>query len=200
MSGDDAEWRELIAQYEQTATSDAAAMPWPERENLDSSRDPSPQVTSQPTAGDPGSPDEEKPPPGPDGAPDAGPPGASAPGGGADAGDRRAPGAGSDRTRVVRPASPVWRPATDAAEDEDDHYVPPTPPPLPSLDPVAKGAWAALFGGPAYLLLATFLGWQVSGLAALAAVTAFVGGFAVIVFRMGDGPSRGDGPDNGAVV
>jgi hypothetical protein len=48
--------------------------------------------------------------------------------------------------------------------------------------------------------VATFLSWSISGWAALAAVTAFVGGFAVVILRMGDGPSRGDGPDNGAVV
>ena len=214
MSGDDAAWRELIARYELPATPDPAAAPWPERENLDN-RDPSPQVAGQPASGDQASAGGEDP-PGPGDAPDADTagasdtdtpdagdadtPGAGTPGSGTDSGDRRPGGAGGDRTRVVRPASPLWRPATDAAEDEDDQYVPPPPPPLPSLDPVAKGAWAALFGGPAYLLLATFLGWQVSGLAALAAVTAFVGGFAVVVFRMGDGPSRGDGPDNGAVV
>ncbi len=214
MSSDDAAWRELIAHYELPAAPDPAAAPWPERENLDN-HDPSPQAAEQPASGDQASAGGEDP-PGPGDAPEADTAGASdtetpgagdadtpeagTPGSSTDSGDRRPGGAGSDRTRVVRPASPLWRPATDAAEEEDNQYVPPPPPPLPSLDPVAKGAWAALFGGPAYLLLATFLGWQVSGLAALAAVTAFVGGFAVVVFRMGDGPSRGDGPDNGAVV
>jgi hypothetical protein len=40
----------------------------------------------------------------------------------------------------------------------------------------------------------------VPGWAALLAVVAFVGGFAVVVLRLGDGPSRGQGPDNGAVL
>jgi len=35
MSGDDAAWRELIAQYDVPASPDPAAAPWPERENLD---------------------------------------------------------------------------------------------------------------------------------------------------------------------
>ncbi len=106
-----------------------------------------------------------------------------------------------DRTRVVRHAHPIRQPApADAYQDDDDRYVPPPPPPLPKLDSVGKGAWAALFGGPGDLVLATILGWQVSGWAALAAVTAFVGGFATVIVRMGDGPSRGDGPDSGAVV
>jgi hypothetical protein len=102
-----------------------------------------------------------------------------------------------DRTRVIKPAVPVQLPADD--DDEDDHYIPPPPPPLPVLDPVAKGAWTALFGGPAYLLTATMTGWQMPGWATFGAVAAFVGGFAVIIMRMGDRPS-GSGPDNGAVL
>jgi hypothetical protein len=71
---------------------------------------------------------------------------------------------------------------------------------LPHLDSVAKGAWTALFGGPAYLLVASIVGWVVPGWAALGAVAAFVGGFTIVVLRLGDGPSRGAGPDNGAVL
>jgi hypothetical protein len=84
--------------------------------------------------------------------------------------------------------------------EDDDHFVPPPPPPLPKIDPVTKGAWAALFGGPAYLLVATAAGWTVPGIAAFCAVAAFVGGFAVLVLRMDDGPPRDSGPDDGAVV
>ena len=65
---------------------------------------------------------------------------------------------------------------------------------------MAKGAWAALFGGPAYLLVAVMVGWEVPGWAAFLAVAAFVGGFATLVVRMGDQPPRDSGPDNGAVV
>ncbi len=83
---------------------------------------------------------------------------------------------------------------------EDERYIPPPLPPLPKLDPIAKGAWIALFGGPGYLLLATLLGWQLAGWSELAAVIAFVAGFVVLVFRLGDGPSKKDGPDQGAVV
>jgi hypothetical protein len=68
--------------------------------------------------------------------------------------------------------------------DDDEHYIPPAPPPLPKLDPVTKGAWAALFGGPGYLMAATAAGWSVSGLAAFCAVAAFVAGFAILVLRM----------------
>jgi hypothetical protein len=102
-----------------------------------------------------------------------------------------------DRARVIKPVVPAQLPAADEGED---HYVPPAPPPLPALDPVAKGAWAGLFGGPAYLLVATTAGWVLPGWATFGAVAAFVGGFAVLVIRMGDKPSRGSGPDSGAVL
>ena len=85
-------------------------------------------------------------------------------------------------------------------EDLDDRYIPPPTPPLPKLDPMVKGAWTALFGGPAYLFVATLLSWQVPGWAELAAIIAFVAGFTILVIRLGDGPSRRDGPDQGAVV
>jgi hypothetical protein len=85
-------------------------------------------------------------------------------------------------------------------DDQDERYVPPYVPPQPKLDPVAKGAWTALFGGPGYLFLATTLGWQVPGWAELGAIVAFITGFVILVSRLGDGPSRRDGPDQGAVV
>jgi hypothetical protein len=227
VSGDEAMWRDLIARYEMPVAGDAAAMPWPERENLqNSAREPSRHVADAPPAVElgPGTGEEQPETPagtaaggtGEAGTAEAGMAEADSTGGettGAGTaqatapanGDRRVPGAGADRTRVVRHAHPVPRPAAadaDAAEDEDEdgHYVPPPPPPLPTLDSVGKGAWAALFGGPCYLVVATILGWSVSSWAALAAVAAFVSGFAVVILRMGDGPSRGDGPDNGAVV
>ncbi len=110
-------------------------------------------------------------------------------------------GSGTDRTRVIRPAAaPAPRSPAEDDRDEDEHYVPPPPPPLPHLDPVTKGAWTALFGGPAYLLVASIAGWAVPGWAALGAVAAFIGGFTAVVLRLSDRPSRDDDPDNGAVL
>ena len=90
------------------------------------------------------------------------------------------------------------------ADDDGEHFIPPAPPPLPRLDPLAKGAWAALFGGPGYLVVATAADWSVSGLAAFCAVAAFVAGFAILVLRMNDpdsnGPGGPDDGDDGAVV
>ena len=86
------------------------------------------------------------------------------------------------------------------ADPADDHFVPPPPPPLPKLNPATKAAWLFLFGGPCYLLIATAVGWAISGLAAFLAVAAFIGGFAVLVLRMDNGGPRDSGPDDGAVV
>jgi hypothetical protein len=103
--------------------------------------------------------------------------------------------------RRIRGPTARGVPADGRPTDDDEHYVPPAPPPLPKLDPVTKGAWAALFGGPGYLMVATAAGWSVSGLAAFCAVAAFVAGFAILVLRMHEpGPGGPDDGDDGAVV
>lgn len=177
---EEAAWRELVSRLELPSYIDPRHAPWPDRENLSG--------TGPGTGAGPGS----------------GP-------------------AGSGAARVIRPATsrPVADAGDSAAEpvggddpddgefsdgwlfDDDesaDRYIPPPVPPLPALDPVAKGAWAALFGGPGYLFLATLFGWQVPGWAELAALIAFVTGFSLLVIRLGDGPSRRDGPDQGAML
>ncbi len=66
---------------------------------------------------------------------------------------------------------------------------------------MAKGAWVALFGGPGYLVLATAVGWTITGLSAFLSVAAFVAGFAILVLRMHDpGPGGPNDGDDGAVV
>jgi hypothetical protein len=104
-------------------------------------------------------------------------------------------------SRRIRGPTARGVPADRTPTDDDEHYIPPAPPPLPKLDPVTKGAWAALFGGPGYLIVATAAGWSVSGLAAFCAVAAFVAGFAILVLRMHEsGPGGPDDGDDGAVV
>jgi hypothetical protein len=104
-----------------------------------------------------------------------------------------------DRARVIRPASDPrsWTPADEAEEDEP--YVPPQLPPPAKMDAVTKGAWVALVCGPAYLLLGTLAGWTISGTEALVAIAAFIGGFVILVIKMGDRPKRDDN-DDGAVL
>ncbi|MEV0229065.1 hypothetical protein [Nonomuraea sp. NPDC050786] len=105
--------------------------------------------------------------------------------------------------RVVKPSE---EPSPDEdAEDEEDgeeegHFEPPPPPPLPKLDLTTKLAWVALFGGPAYLLVAAMASWHMEGWALFTAVAAFIGGFVALVVRMGDGPPNDSGWDDGAVL
>jgi hypothetical protein len=196
VSGEDAAWRDLVARFDLPGDPDGTPPPWPEREDLRTARHRQPRIDT-----------DTRDAPGPGESPESASADLAEPANadGPDRGDDQAaadnPGkpetAIADRTRVIKPATPVQLPAN---EDDDDHYTPPPPPPLPALDPVAKGAWTALFGGPAYLLTATMAGWVIPGWATFGAVAAFVGGFTVVVVRMGDKPSRGSGPDNGAVV
>lgn len=108
--------------------------------------------------------------------------------------------------RVVKPPDeddpPLDDDPVDEADDEADegHFEPPPPPPLPKLDLATKLAWVALFGGPAYLLVAAMASWHMEGWALFTAVAAFIGGFVALVVRMGDGPPNDSGWDDGAVL
>ncbi len=101
-------------------------------------------------------------------------------------------------------AASSWRTSgTPATDPDDEHFVPPPPPPLPRLEPLTKAAWAGLFGGPGYLLVATAAGWSIPGIAVFCAIAAFVAGVALLVLRLNDsGPpsSDDDGDGDGAVV
>ena len=200
-----AAWRDLVAQYATPATADGTPVPWPTREDLPgaaASEDAADLDTGSPDTADLDAPDL-----------DATEPEAADLDTNADAADGEDPEPGDAPTapganpipgvipappqlRIIRPAVPAPIPA----DDDDEHFVPPIPPPLPRLDPITKGAWVALFGGPAYLLIAVMLNWQVPGWAAFCAVAAFVGGFATLVVHMGERPPRDSGPDDGAVV
>jgi hypothetical protein len=85
-------------------------------------------------------------------------------------------------------------------EEEDEQYVPEPLPPPARLDPMAKAAWVAVIGGPAYLLIAgLFMNLTVSPVAAFIAVGAFIGGFVTLIVKGGD-RSRRDDDDDGAVL
>ena len=89
---------------------------------------------------------------------------------------------------------------TAASWDDEGHFVPPTPPPLPALDPRRKAAGVALFGSPALMLLGIVLGWTYPGWISFLLVTAFVGGFGYLVATMPRGNDRGWPGDDGAVI
>lgn len=92
------------------------------------------------------------------------------------------------------------QPDETTVDDSDDHFVPPPPPPVPRPDPLTVAGWMALFGGPAYLLVATMLDWTTPGWLAFAAVGAFVGGFVLLVLRLGEDRDGNGDEDDGAVV
>jgi hypothetical protein len=169
VSGDEAAWRDLVARFDAPVAPVADTAPWPEAEDLPGQAPAPPDPPADPSA----TPDQ----------PGAKPAGVSLP---------------IDRTRVIRPAGDPR--SYSPPEEEDEPYVPEPLPPPGKLDPVTKGAWAAVIGGPGYLLIATIvLHWSISGIAAFAAVAAFVGGFITLVIKLGD-HSRGDDDDNGAVL
>lgn len=85
------------------------------------------------------------------------------------------------------------------AEDPDEGYVPPEPPPLPRGDLVSMLAWAAVVLGPLFLFVAGLFWRDANRLWLVLAVVAFVGGFVALVMRL---PARrdADSDDDGAVV
>ena len=218
VSGEEAAWRDLVARFDEPVDTDAEQAPWPARENLtESARDrqrPDQDAADEwerPRPGDRPGPASLPARPGaglwPEAADEAGTeprgePAAESPAGSDTAPQEPAsapkPDHRADRPRIIRRAGP-GRPDqfADEDEDEDDRYIPPPPDPLPPLDPVAKGAWAGVLGGPGYLLIARLAGWYIPPWAALVAIVAFVGGFATLVVRMRD---QRDDDDDGAVV
>ena len=82
--------------------------------------------------------------------------------------------------------------------EDDGHFEPPAPPPLPETDPITRLAWGALLGGPGLILIATMLGFTLEPWIDLLAIAAFLGGFVTLVARMRD--RKPDSWDDGAVV
>lgn len=140
----------------------------------------------------------------PDGAEDSGGTGKAG-----DAGDERtkdepaerlggsisfAPGVGPRDYTVPGPSE------DDFDEDDEGHFVPPEPPPLPTADTTAKFAWLGVIGGPVLLLLAVLLGWEMTWWLSTLSVGGFLGGFVTLVARMKTDDEGDDDPGRGAVV
>jgi hypothetical protein len=110
---------------------------------------------------------------------------------------------GDEWAEFRREPAPEALPRELADLDDEEHFVPPPAPPIPSGDVVTRLAWTGLIGGPLYLTLAQILNWNVDGLTSLAslvAVGAFVGGIITLLTRMKDEPYPDDSDDDGAVV
>ncbi|WP_128429222.1 hypothetical protein [Streptomyces cyaneus] len=105
-----------------------------------------------------------------------------------------APGVGPRDYSVPEPSE------DDFDGDDEGHFVPPEPPPLPAADATAKFAWLAVIGGPILLLLAVLLSWDMTWWLATLGIGGFLGGFATLVMRMKTDDEDGDDPGRGAVV
>lgn len=88
----------------------------------------------------------------------------------------------------------------DLGADDEGHFVPPEPPPLPDADVTAKFAWLAVVGGPVLLLASVLLGWSMTWWLATICIGGFLGGFATLVARMQSDDDENDDPGRGAVV
>ncbi|MEU0006361.1 hypothetical protein ABZ079_19355 [Streptomyces sp. NPDC006314] len=88
----------------------------------------------------------------------------------------------------------------DFGEDDEGHFVPPEPPPLPAADTTAKFAWLGVVGGPVLLLLAVLLGWDMTWWLTTLGIGGFLGGFATLVMRMRTDDDEDGDPGRGAVV
>ncbi|MEV0904648.1 hypothetical protein [Streptomyces hokutonensis] len=106
-----------------------------------------------------------------------------------------APGVGGPRDYTAPDSS-----EEDFDEDDEGHFVPPEPPPLPAADTTAKFAWLGVIGGPILLLLAVLLGWDMTWWLATVGIGGFLGGFGTLVMRMRTDDEEGDDPGRGAVV
>ncbi len=84
--------------------------------------------------------------------------------------------------------------------DDEGHFVPPEPPPLPTADTTAKFAWLGVIGGPVLLLLAVLLGWDMTWWLSTLGIGGFLGGFVTLVTRMRTDDDEDDDPGRGAVV
>ncbi|UFQ15157.1 MULTISPECIES: hypothetical protein [Streptomyces] len=107
-----------------------------------------------------------------------------------------APGVGGPRDYTAPEPS-----EDDFDADDEGHFVPPEPPPLPEADVTARFAWLAVLGGPLLILLAVLLGWQMTWWLTTLGIGGFLGGFATLVARMSSGDDEeDDDPGRGAVV
>ncbi|MFB7506772.1 hypothetical protein [Streptomyces broussonetiae] len=104
-----------------------------------------------------------------------------------------APGIGPRDHKAPEPSE------DDFDEDDEGHFVPPEPPPLPTADTTAKFAWLGVVGGPVLLLLAVLLGWDMTWWLTTLGIGGFLGGFATLVVRMRT-DDEDDDPGRGAVV
>lgn len=181
---DDAVWAALIAGFDVEPEPGTGA--WPEAENLPAK---APSDGAGAGAEDAAATDTD---------PDSGDTDTDAEG--ADDAGRVPKPPGSTRSIVVHPVIHGPRDYVAADDEDDGHFVPPEPPPLPEADVTTKFAWLAVLGGPLLLLAFILFQLELTWWATTLGVGGFVGGFATLVARMRTGEDDDDLPGGGAVV
>ncbi|MET8585485.1 hypothetical protein ABZX39_32055 [Streptomyces collinus] len=172
---EDAAWRAIVAGYGQEPPDPPGARPFKPVEDLALlEKDPLPEG-----------------PKGPERTDGSGEPGPARPLGSSVS---FAPGVGPRDHRAAEPSD------DDFDEDDEGHFVPPEPPPLPTADATAKFAWLGVVGGPVLLLLAVVLGWEMTWWLTTLGIGGFLGGFATLVMRMRTDDDEDGDPGRGAVV
>ncbi|GHC65648.1 hypothetical protein [Streptomyces flavofungini] len=187
---EDAAWRDIVAGYGEEPADPPGAKPFKSVEDL--------ALLEPETNGPAGGVDTD----GADGAGSGGKDGGSDKG--AD-GPGKALGSSVSFAPGVGGGGPRDYSAAEASEDDFDaddegHFVPPEPPPLPDAEVTAKFAWLAVIGGPLLLLLAVLLGWQMTWWLTTIGIGGFLGGFATLVMRMKSDDDEDEDPGRGAVV
>ncbi|GAA2193086.1 MULTISPECIES: hypothetical protein [Streptomyces] len=192
---EDAAWRAIVAGYGEEPPDPPGARPFksvedlallekkPEKNPVPDAKDAAPDAAKDPV------PDAESV-PGGDAEDSAGRP-AARPLGGSVA---FAPGVGPRDYTAPEPSD------DDFDADDEGHFVPPEPPPLPTADTTAKFAWLGVIGGPVLLLLAVLLGWDMTWWLSTLGIGGFLGGFVTLVTRMRTDDDEDDDPGRGAVV
>ncbi|QNP73179.1 hypothetical protein IAG44_29565 [Streptomyces roseirectus] len=178
---EEAAWAAIVAGYGDEPKDPPGARPFKSVEDLalleaQTNDDEKPPAPKDPAAADPGT---------PSGPSDDKPLGGSV---------TFAPGVGP---RDYTPAEPS---DDDLGPDDEGHFVPPEPPPLPEADTTAKFAWLGVVGGPVLLLFAVLFGWDMTWWLATVGIGGFLGGFATLVMRMRTDEEGDDDPGRGAVV
>lgn len=210
-STEDEVWRDLVARLEQTPSMD-------ELTSLDSDAGPTEGPLDGRTGrGAPGAAGPEN--TGPAGLKpaDGGGPPSSGPGGsthgGSDAGERvRAIFANQPLIRPAPAAKPTGAQPPEsgravtppggprdyvAAEDGEEGFIPPEPPPLGAGDPMVVLAWIGAAGGPLALLLASMFWRSLPAAAIVGIVAVFIASVGYLVYRL---PQHRENDDDGAVV
>jgi hypothetical protein len=176
---EDAAWAELVATYDDEPAPGTGS--WPAAEDLAAVGEGAADTSAEDSESDGEDGKDED-----DGGKDARPAAAASP--------------GPARSIVVHPV--ITGPRDYGLDDEDEgHFVPPEPPPLPEADVTTKFAWLAVLGGPLLIFVFILLQQELPWWAITAGIGGFLGGFATLVARMRPGSDEDDDlPGGGAVV